>query len=88
MCKGSLAERKTNEKVLETVGTGRVVPSSVRRRQLRFVGHAVRAEALEYLALTGKGRGSRGRPKVKYMDGSLEQLGRNLCSADDSKSER
>ena len=42
---------------------------TIRKRQLKFLGHVMRKEGLENLVLTGKIEGSRGRgrPRETYM---------------------
>ena len=44
---------------------------SIRKRQLAFLGHIVRADALEKLCIEGKADGvkPRGRPRRKYLEG-------------------
>ena len=82
MLKISWTERKTNEEVLQRVGIGRELLSSVRSRQMRFVGHIVRREELEHLSLTGKieGRRPRGRPRQKYLDGLVRWTGGRMSA--------
>ena len=71
MLRVSWVGRKTNESILEEIGKKREMLRMIRIRQLGFLGHILRKEALENLSLTGKiarSRG-RGRPRKKYMDG-------------------
>ncbi len=74
MLKISWTERRTNEEVLQGVGVGRELMSTVRRRQMHFLGHVTRREGLEHLSLTGKIEGKRpqGRSRQKYMDGLVQ----------------
>ena len=67
----SWTERRTNESVLQEIGKPRELLKTIRKRQLSFLGHALRREALENLSITGRISGSRGRgrPRIKYMDG-------------------
>ena len=67
----SWVERKTNESILEEIGKKIELLRMIRRRQLGFLGHILRSDALENLSQTGKIAGSRGRgrPRIKYMDG-------------------
>ena len=72
MLRVSWVGRKTNESILEEIGKKREMLRMIRIRQLGFLGHILRKEALENLSLTGKiarSRG-RGRPRKKYMDGN------------------
>ena len=73
----SWTERKTNEEVLQAMGTSRELMNTIRRRQLSFMGHTIREEKIEYTCLTGKieGRRPRGRPRRKYIDGLLQTIG-------------
>ena len=83
MLKISWTERRTNEEVLERVGIGRELLTSVRTRQMRFVGHEIRRGELEHLSLTGKidGRRTRGRPRQKFMDGLVRVTGGGMSAA-------
>ena len=74
---------KTNEEVLERIGVGRELLSSVRGGQMRFVGHVVRMQELEHLSLIGKidERKPSGRPRQKYMDGLVRVTGGNMSAA-------
>ena len=49
----------------------------VRKRQMKFLGHVIRADGLENLAVTGRiaGSRSRGRPRKKYLDKMKEAIG-------------
>ena len=47
-------KRVSNESVLKMVRMTRSLMVTIGRRQLRFVGHAVRKEGLEKLVLAGK----------------------------------
>ena len=63
--------------ILETVGSGRELMAVVRRRQMNFFGHIVRARGLENLVVTGRvvGTRSRGRPRKKYLDQMKQVIG-------------
>ena len=62
--------RVTNVEVLRRAGVGRCLVQKIRRRQLQFLGHIVRAEELESDCLLGRidGTRARGRQRVTYMD--------------------
>ncbi len=86
MLKISWKERRTNEEVLQGLGVGRELMSTVRSRQMFFLGHereAMRREELEHLSLTGKIEGKRpqGRPRQKYMDGLVRVTGEGTSAA-------
>ena len=69
--------RRSNVSILETVGSGRELMPVVRREQMAFFGHIVRANGLENLVVTGRiaGTGSRGRPRKKHSDQMKEVIG-------------
>ena len=53
-------DKLTNEEVLQRAGVERKLIGEIRTRQLRFLGHVIRKDGLENLALTGKLEGKRG----------------------------
>ena len=59
----------TNNDVLRRAGYQRNLIPTIRKRQLLFLGHIIRKEGLEELALTGKidGRKGKGRPRNMYL---------------------
>ena len=65
--------RVTNVEVLRRAGVERCLMKRVRRRQLKFLGHIVRAGELESDCLLGRidGTRARGRQRIKYMDSIL-----------------
>ena len=69
--------RVTNVEVLRRAGVQRCLVQKIRRRQLQFLGHIVRAEKLESDCLLGRieGTRARGRQRVTYMDSILSYLG-------------
>ena len=73
----SWTERRSNIDVLEAIGGRRELLATVRKRQMAFLGHVIRADGLENLAITGRiaGSRSRGRPRVKYLDRMKEYIG-------------
>ena len=66
---GTWADKVTNEEVLQRAGVERKLIGEIRTRQLRFLGHVIRKDGLENLALTGKieGKRSRGRKRMLWM---------------------
>ena len=68
--------RVTNVEVLRRAGVGRCLVNKIRRRQLKFLGHIVRAEELESDCLLGRidGTRARGRQRMTYMDSILSFL--------------
>ena len=56
----SWVKKLSNEKVLQMVKVERSLLISIIKRQLNFVGHAVRMERLEKLVLKGKIKGRKG----------------------------
>ena len=77
MLKISWVQRRSNLSVLETIGGRRELMAVVRKRQMKFLGHIIRADGLENLAVTGRiaGSRSRGRPRKKYLDKMREAIG-------------
>ena len=61
MLRISYMDRITNEEVLNQMGRNRELLDTIRERQLKFLGHQVRKEGIEMLALTGKVEGKRAR---------------------------
>ena len=68
--------RVTNVKVLRRAGVQRCLVQKIKRRQLQFLGHIVRAEELESDCILGRleGTRARGRQRVTYMDIILSYL--------------
>ena len=62
--------RKTNLEVLRMAGTSRMLLSTIRKRQLKYLGHVLRGRSLEKDCLLGmvEGTRARGRQRIKYMD--------------------
>lgn len=69
--------RVSNEEVMRRAGVERMLVKTIRKRQLQFLGHILRADGLERTCLLGRVEGtrSRGRQRIKYMDALLAQLG-------------
>ena len=80
MMRMSWVKRISNEQILEMVGMERSLVMTIRKRQLRFVGHVERKGGLEKLALEGKikGKRQRGRKRLDFMEGLALAAG---CSA-------
>ena len=57
----------TNEEVLQRAGVERKLIGEIRTRQMRFIGHVIRKEGLENLALTGMIEGKRGRGRKRML---------------------
>ena len=76
MLRVSWTERRTNVNILEAIESGRELMAILRKRQMGFLGHVMRAGGLENLAMTGRISGSRGRgrPRKKYLDRMKENL--------------
>ena len=82
MHKVGWTERRSNESILAAIGGGREMLSVVRRRQMSFLGHIIREDGLENLAVTGRisGGRSRGRPRKKYLDRMREMIGGGITA--------
>ena len=63
-------EKRTNESILEETNQERSLIKTIRKRQLKFLGHICRHKGLEFLSLTGKieGTRSRGRQRITFLD--------------------
>ena len=57
----SWVKQLSNEKVLQMVKMERSMLKTIRKRQLKFVGHVVRKNGLEKLVLEGKIEGKKTR---------------------------
>ena len=77
MLRVSWVERRSNASILEAIGSGRELMAALRKRQMGFLGHVIREDGLENLAMTGRIAGSRGRgrPRKKYLDRMKELIG-------------
>ena len=66
----SWLEKKSNQEVLEMSGQERSLIKTIRKRQMKFVGHIYRKREIEHLSMTGRidGRRSRGRQRETYID--------------------
>ena len=57
----------SNEEVLQRAGVERTLIGEIRTRQMRFLGHVIRKDGLENLALTGNIEGKRGRRRKRTL---------------------
>ena len=59
----------SNSEVLSMAGTEKKLIQAIRRRQLQFLGHVLRKQELEDVALTGKieGKRARGKQRLTYL---------------------
>ena len=65
----SWTEHISNEEVLERTRSSRTLLKTIASRQIRFLGHILRKNALEKVALTGavEGRRARGRQRLTFL---------------------
>ena len=70
MLRISWTEKRTNESILEETNQERSLINTIRKRQLKFLGHICRHRGLEFLSLTGKieGKRSRGRQRITFLE--------------------
>jgi len=70
MLKISWTDMIPNKVILKRFNTERQLISNILSRQIRFLGHVLRKEQLEEVALTGhfEGRRAPGRPRLKYLN--------------------
>ena len=66
----SWTEKKSNQEVLEMANKERSMLKTIRKRQMKFMGHVYRKGGMEHLSMTGKieGKRSRGRQRLTYVD--------------------
>ena len=69
--------RVTNTNVMQRAGTSRKLVTTIRQRQLRYLGHVLRGRTLEKDCLLGaiEGTRARGRQRIKFMDGIKTLVG-------------
>ena len=69
MLRISWTDHMSNEEVLAKAGTRRKLVVTIRKRQLQFLGHVLRKEELEDVAITGKieGKRARGRQRLTFI---------------------
>ena len=74
----------SNEQVLQRAGARREIMTSIRQKQLRFLGHTMREHQLESICLMGKveGRRGRGRPRIKFVDGLARSCGGGMTTTE------
>ena len=82
MLKVSWTEMRSNTNILETIDSQRELLAVMRKRQMIFFGHVMRADGLENLVVTGRipGSRSRGRPRKKYVDVMKEVIGSGMTT--------
>ena len=75
----SWTERRTNESVLNQLGTNRKMLSEINKRRLKYIGHATRNKNTNLMSsvLYGKLEAKRkqGRPPITYQDNIKEITG-------------
>jgi hypothetical protein len=76
MMKISWTEKVCNEDVLTRAEVKRKLMSNIRVKQIEFLGHIIRKDGFENLAITGKieGKRSRGRRRITWMSSVKEWL--------------
>ena len=69
-------DKVSNVEVLSRAAVNRKLFSSIRDKQLQFLGHIIRKDSIENLALTGKidGKRSRGRRRMLWMSSLTKWL--------------
>ena len=69
----------SNSEVLSIAGTERKLIQAIRRRQLQFLGHILRKQELEDVALTGKieGKRERGKQRLTYISRLSQWMGKS-----------
>ena len=69
----------SNSEVLSMAGTERKLIQAIRPRQLQFLGHVLRKQELEDVALTGKieGKRTRGKQRLTYISSLSQWMGKS-----------
>ena len=70
-----LTARSTNKQVLQMLRTSRSLLTTIRQRELRYLGHVLRASSLEKDCLLGmiEGKKAGGRQRMKLM-GDVKEI--------------
>ena len=84
MLKIPWVDHVSNEQVMQRAGAEREIMTSIRKRQLRFLGHTMRKQQLESLCLMGKVDGKRGigRPRIEIVDGLARSCGGGMSATE------
>ena len=79
MLRVSWIDHISNSEVLSMAGRERKLIQAVRRRQLQFLGHVLRKQELEDVALTGKieGKRTRGKQRLTYISNLSQWMGKS-----------
>ena len=77
MMRVSWTARRTNAQVLEMARSERALMTTIRQRQVGYLGHILRSRSLGKDCLLGmiEGTRARGRQRMKYMDGVKAVVG-------------
>ena len=65
MLKVSWTEKKSNTEVMEEAGYQKFLSKTIRKRQMKFLGHICRKDGIEQQVLCGKIEGRRGRGRQR-----------------------
>ena len=75
-------DRRTNESILKELGTTRMLLVLIKRRKLKYAGHALRNEKTDLMStvLQGKveGKRRRGRPPTSLANNIVDISGKKL----------
>ena len=79
----SWTEKRTNEWVLNRIGSGLILRKGMTKRKLRLFGHIMRKEGLEQRLAQGviEGRRRRGRPAVSWCQDIKDWTGLSMAEA-------
>ena len=79
----SWTARRTNEWVLEQIGTERQLLRNIKTRKLKYFGHIVRKKGnsleKEIMQGTTGGARARGKPRTNWMENIRSWTGLNMC---------
>ena len=79
MLRLSYTKHKTNEEVLDMLGTEKQLLSNIVKRKCQYCGHLVRQNDLQRQLLEGKinGKRSRGRSRITWIDNLKKWTGKS-----------
>ena len=88
----SWTERKTNESVLAEMNTKRTMLSVIKKRKLKYIGHASRNKHADLMKTVFQGKmeskREKGRPSISYIDTVSRSLGLKLQSISQDSQDR
>jgi len=90
MLRISWKDHRTNESLLEEIGTDREIVACVKKQKLQYFGHMIRAQNLCTHIFEGRlhGTRSRGRPRRRWGDDITDWINKTLAECTQSARDR